>query len=105
MTMPVTIVRAGEIDNGYGGIGVDWDAAERTDVLGWLNSVTSTEVLDGRDTLISNWKLYVPAGTDITGRDRVEVDGATYLVVGKPSTASTPRGTHHVEANLIWIEG
>lgn len=105
MTQPVTIVRAAPGDNGYGGNAPDWDNADRTAATAWLTSTSSSEVTDGRDALVSNWKIYLPAGTDLLGLDRIESGDDTFEVVGIPSRAATPAGEHHVEAVLQLVQG
>lgn len=102
---PVTIIRAGAGDNGYGGNALDWDNPDRTDVLGWLTDTSTTELTDARDALVSQWKLFLPAGTEIGGRDRVEAKGLTFEVIGIPSSAGTPHGEHHIEALLSLVTG
>lgn len=105
LTTPVTIVRAAVVTDRYGAESADWTNARRTSTVGWLNDVSSSEVVDGRDALISGWKLYLPADADVTGFDRVEIDGVTYEVNGPPSKAQTPKRVHHIECRLLLVEG
>lgn len=73
--------------------------AEPTDV--WLEQTQATEVVVDENTQISDWLLVDPnPSAGITGRDRIDVDGVTYKVVGPPHVVHTPRGPHHVEARL-----
>lgn len=105
LNQPVTIVRAASSTDRYGASAPDWTNATRTETLGWLNDISRSEVVDGRDALISGWKLYLPAGTDIGGRDRVEIDAVTYEVNGPPTAAQTPKRVHHIECRLLLVEG
>ena len=74
-----------------------------TDV--WLEQTTATEVVVDQNTQISDWLLVDPnPNAGLTGRDQVEVDGDMFRVVGPPHVVWTPRGAHHVEARLQYIE-
>lgn len=67
----------------------------------WLSQTEATEVTDGREAVVSDWILYLPAGAEIDHDDRVEVDGVSFEVAGLPLVALSPgRGAHHVEARL-----
>lgn len=101
----VTIVRAAASVDRYNDVSADWSSATRTVVHGRLQQTDTVEVAVGRDTVIADWVLFLPAGTDVLPSDRVEVDGATFEVVGLPNVAHTPRGPHHVEARLRSITG
>lgn len=101
----VTIVRAGVTTDRYGNESTDWSAAASWATKGWLARADQSEDQDGRDALISGWVLRLPVGTDITGRDRVRVDGTTYELDGPPNRPWTPRGEHHVRCRLRLVEG
>lgn len=58
------------------------------------------EVTADRDTQIADWTCRLPAGTDITGRDHLLVDGVRYEVVGPPVTFPT-----HVHADVRHVDG
>jgi len=59
----------------------------------------------GRDTLISDWRLILPAEAVVTGLDRIELEGKTYEVIGEPWSAHSPRGSHQVELRVRLMEG
>lgn len=101
----LTVVRAGESTDRYGNTTRSWDSATRHEVDAWCEQMTSDESNDGRAELFSDWLAVLPLGADIRGRDRVEFDGMTFEVNGPPTTRHTPRGPHHIEATLRWIEG
>lgn len=106
MDQPITILHAPTAANRYGGNDLDWANATTTDTVCWVNDIASTEVVDGRDALVSHWHLYLPAGTAITGKDRVRIDGQLYEVDGPISTASRPgKGVHHLECHLLLVKG
>lgn len=108
LTRPVTILRPPRVEDRYHDQVPDWANATRTATHGWLAQVTSTEeTTDRRDAQIAEWILYLPAGTDLTGRDRVQVDGMTetFELVGPPNRAHRRGGEHHLEAQLRTVEG
>lgn len=105
MTTPVTIVNPATVANGYGGKDLDWEAASRTDELAWVHQTSATEVVDGRDSLVSTLKIFGPPDSAITGRSRVEIGDETYEVTGRPLVASKPGGAHHVKSVLRIVEG
>jgi hypothetical protein len=51
----------------------------------------------------SQWRLFVPAGTDINATDTVTVDGTDFLVAGDPWEARNPRSRRasHIEVTLV----
>jgi hypothetical protein len=54
----------------------------------------------GRDTSVTDWMLYLPAGVAIDHQDVVTVDGQAYSVLGTPYPVQTPIGTHHIQARV-----
>lgn len=108
MVHDVTVVHAGTTTDAYGNQTKDWTAATRTAVRGWVSQTSGNEVLDGREAEVSEWAVYLPAGTVVTGGDRVEwadLPAVTFEVDGPPNPARTPRGPHHVEARVKVVEG
>lgn len=98
----LTVDEAGEDEfgnrvPGWPGPGVTYPAR--------LTQVSGDEVTIGRDAQVSEWKLYLEADAVIGGRDRVVDGDRVFEVVGPPLLARTPRGVHHVEARLRYIEG
>ncbi len=70
-----------------------------------LEPTSGQERTVDRDTQVSDWRLFLPADAELTGRDRVVVDSKVFEVVGPPAVQHTPRGPHHVEAALRYVEG
>lgn len=104
----VTIIRCGTTTNRYGDVERDWTTATETTTRGWLSQSAQSENLQGRDALIRIAELFLPAGTDINGWDRVVYDGITYELAGPPHNAVSPRlggGVHHIECQLSAVEG
>ena len=75
-------------------------------VNGRVAQHVSVEQVDGRDTVITSYILILLASVDINAYDRVrDGTGRIYEVVGDPKVATTPRGPHHIEAQLRHIAG
>lgn len=56
---------------------------------------------EGRQTTVNLWRLYVnDPGVELAPKDRVLYDGRTFEIVGSPTKLNTPRGLHHIEADL-----
>lgn len=77
-------------------------------VEAFLEQITASEVTNGRDTQMSDWRAYFLPDTAITGDCRVVrlLDGVTFEVVGPPNVLVHPRtGPHHIEARLVTFQG
>jgi len=110
MVHDLTVVSPAVVTDRYGNVTKDWTNATRSDVKGWVARSSSNEVTDaGREAQVSDWVAYLPVGTVITGGARVEWspigDPLVFEVVGPPLPAMTPRGLHHLEAQLRVVEG
>ena len=76
-----------------------------TDVPYRLEQVESIEVSIGEATVVSDWKLFLMPDAVITHRSRfIDADARTFEVVGAPNVQRTPRGPHHIEARLRFIQ-
>lgn len=85
----------------YGNPAPGWaDPTAVTPTPARLNQASADELVTDRDTQITTWKLHLPAGTPIGGRDRVLTDEGLMDVHGEPARRRTPRGEHHVIAIL-----
>jgi len=60
-------------------------------IYGYLEQEQSVESLNDRDTVVSSWKAYLPAGTDITAFDRIGFNGQLFEVDGAPWQVHNPR--------------
>lgn len=105
MVHDVTIVHAGTSTDRYGNIVKDWSTATTKVSKGWITQTAASEDVTDREAEIGTWTLFLPAETVVTGRDRVTWDGLTFEVVAPPRKAWTPRGEHHIEAQLRIVEG
>lgn len=107
LTEPVTILTAPREDDPYGRDVPDWEHASTLDTTARLQPAGEAETLVGRDEQQADTLAYLPAGTHITGRDRVLAGGATYEVVGPPRRWRVPwtDSEHHVRAALRKVDG
>lgn len=53
----------------------------------------------------SHWRLFLPAGTDITAQDRWRFDGVDYEVDGDVKHWRVRGAEHHVEARVLKVTG
>lgn len=87
----------GAVDD-YGSPVPGWTS--RGTVRGFVQPVAADEVMAGADTQRASFRAFLPADADVSGLDRVVVDGVTYEVLGPPLPHRTPRGVHHLEVTL-----
>ena len=63
---------------------------------------SATAWTDPSQAVTSQWRLFMPPGTDIMADDRVQVDGVMYAINGSPEIWESPTGAvSHIAANLI----
>lgn len=101
LTETLTVIRYGDSTDEYGNTVPG--AETRIDVAGRLEQLRADELIRDRDTVITDWRAFLPVGTDITPYDRIEARGHLFEVVGLPNEHRTPRGPHHVEVMLRWV--
>lgn len=99
-TATVVHVESGTVDR-YG----DATSVEtsRVHYAARVEQAASTETTEGRDTIVSDWRLYLPPDAVIGASDRVECSGNVFEVVGAPDAVRSPRGVHHIEARLRYV--
>lgn len=97
----VTVVRYADVTDRYGNTVPG--AETRTDYPGRLEQLRTDELVRDRDTVLTDWRVFLPADADLTAYDRIEARGHLFEVVGLPSQHRTPRGPHHLEAQLRWV--
>ena len=65
----------------------------------------TSEVIIGKDQVLSDYMVFLPPGTNIAATDMLEFEGVMYRVNGKPSRFWDAIGEHHIQANLMKVEG
>lgn len=109
----IRVWTADETTDRYGNTVKDWSTATFEETRGWVTQTAASEIGDQREGQASSWRLFVPAGTELTGANRVEWVGETpmstditFEVIGPPARPWRPwSGEHHVEADLRVVEG
>lgn len=75
---------------------------------GWMQADqgSSKEMSNSERTMnTSTFRIYLPAGTQLSADDQLQIDGQTYTVEGAPTVARGLRGVSHMKANIKRIEG
>lgn len=102
----IVILRPALGTSRYGDASKDWVTATSTETNGWVARRNESEDrTQGREAQVSEWALYVDVDADIQAGDRVMWGTVVFEVDGPPNRAHSPRGEHHVEANLRLVEG
>lgn len=73
-------------------------------VKGWVAASAATEQATDRETRLSEYDVALPADTPVDGTSRIEYENRMHEVVGRPRTAHTPRGAHHIELVMRIVE-
>lgn len=98
----VTVITPGSTTDEYGNVTPNWTSGTTSTAYdGFLEQTESTEVTVGRDTIVTDWRVLLPAAAVIDEHSRVTAGGRTFEVVGHPHAVETPAGVHHIEARLV----
>lgn len=88
----------------YGNATSSW--ADGQTIRGWLQPTGTSEDVRNQDVVVSDWLLFTSPDAPITPLSRVrDAAGHVFEVVGLPAVHKTPRGPHHVEAKLRFVQG
>ncbi len=81
------------------------DAGAATPVRGLIQQASTVEYLNDRDTTVTQWKAFLPAGTAVTSLDTLTFQGQTFQVTGAPYPVFNPRSRQvsHLEMNLTEV--
>lgn len=74
-------------------------------VYGYLEQATTAEYLDARQTTVTDWQAYLPAGTSIHPMDFITYGGQKFQVSGEPWQVYNPRTSaiSHVQCKLVAV--
>lgn len=103
LTETATVVRFAYTTDEYGnqerapGTSTEWPAR--------LEQLNTEEILRDEDTVIANWRVFLPAAAVIGAYDQVQARGIAFEVVGLPNEQRRPAGIHHQEVLLMMIDG
>lgn len=88
-----------------------WDAVDEygdvqpgtTTTATWparLEQLSTDEIVRDRDTVVADWRAFLPASATVGPFDTVQEGGRTFEVWGDPTEHHTPAGLHHLEIRL-----
>ena len=75
-------------------------------IVGYLEQSQTTEFLNDRDTVVTSWQAFLPAGTSINAFDRIKFGSQTFEVDGAPWQVYNPRfgQVSHIQAQLKVVQ-
>jgi hypothetical protein len=65
-----------------------------------LEQLTTEEIVRDEDTVLADWRLFLPADAVIGAYDQVHARGIIFNVAGLPNEQRAPWGIHHKEVAL-----
>jgi hypothetical protein len=74
--------------------------ASRRTVRARLEALSSDELVRDRDTIVADWRVFLPPDVAIGPFDQIEAGGHTFDIWGDPIEQHTPHGLHHLEVRL-----
>lgn len=97
---PVVLRPASKVE--WGQSVVDWEDVEEIPVAGCTDyALSGVETVQGVDVVAGTRQMFMPAGTDVRGTDRVRHLGHVWEIIGEPSPQFSPTGElSHVEVLL-----
>lgn len=102
----VTRLRATTTEDPYNDQADDWDSAASLSIPGCsVQPVAGSEVLDGRNAVVSRWVLFAPLDADLAATDRVRHKGSDYEVDGSVQDWPDVFGLGHKSCYLRRVEG
>lgn len=74
-------------------------------VNGLIQQVTTTEFVNDRDTSVTQWAAFLPAGTDIGPLYQIGYESQLFQVTGEPERVWNPRiaQVSHIETKLTEV--
>ena len=86
---------------------VDWDNVEEIPVPGCTDyALSGVETINGVEVVAGARQMFMPAGTDVRGTDRIKHLGRLWEIIGEPSEQISPTGElSHIEVLLKRWEG
>ena len=99
LTQTATVVHvAYDAVDEYGNIEAGTTSSES--VAARLEALSSEELVRDRDTIVADWRIFLPATVTVGPFDQIQADGKTFDVWGDPIVQRAPRGAHHQEIRL-----
>ena len=85
----------------------DWTEGtlNKLDLRCEMQPESSDENIIQQDRTVSRWRLFLPAGADMTAKDRWRFLGVDYEVDGEVQSWRVHGSVHHIEARLVRVSG
>lgn len=80
------------------------ESRARVEVSGIRENASVEDIVD-RDTRITRFRVWLPAGTDVSGTSNLTWEGRDLRVVGEPSRFDDSVGPHHLELTAEEVLG
>jgi hypothetical protein len=103
-----TRIRGVTVAGDYGNpSSIDWTEAtlNKVDYVCEFQPESSTEDVVQGERVESTWRLFLPAGADMTAKDRFRFAGVDYEVNGDVEHFRVRGAEHHCEARLLKVTG
>ena len=86
---------------------IDWTEGtlSKLDLACEMQPESSDENVVQQDRTTTRWRLFLPAGADMTAKDRWRFYGIDYEVDGEVQPWRIRGTEHHIEARLIRVSG
>ena len=86
---------------------IDWTEGtlSKLDLACEMQPESSDENVVQQDRTTTRWRLFLPAGSDMTAKDRWRFYGVDYEVDGEVQPWRIRGAEHHIEARLIRVSG
>jgi hypothetical protein len=91
--------RAESEPDAYGNVVQEWDTIEEG-VPCRLDETVGAENIDDRETTIRTGIVFFKADADVQALDELDIDNATWRVIGPPARRKNSHSLNHVEARV-----
>lgn len=102
---PCTIQTGTSATDRYNNTITDWSSPTERASKVWFAQQSTIDDNDHRTATITRGAATFLLEAALVAGERVVLDGVMYDVVGEPNYAPTPRGQHHIEAQLVAVVG
>lgn len=101
----VVRVRPGTGADAYGNTVPDWTHPDLLELPARVQQDAWSEDTYDRDQQTARFVVFLPAGADVAGGDRLAWQGRTLEVSGPPAVRDGAAGAHHVECRAQEVVG
>jgi hypothetical protein len=91
LNQPLQLQKVGSTTTDVYGDQIPDTSVAPINIVGFLEQVLSIEHLVDRDTTVTSWRAFFPAGTNIARLDRIINGAQTFQVDGDPWLVYNPR--------------